>query len=139
MTQFNHIKVVLHDETGIFEVIFKNKSNDAVDEYAAEVLAQGLKLRKANKFNQPVYILIDVTNSGLYSLTYAITRIRENVVQLSDMPRAYFAYITDVKSERIIINQFQYMQNTREKDSREVFGSHERDEAIQWLLSKTEH
>ncbi len=139
MPQFNHIKVIMHDETGVFEFVFKDKSTDAVDEYANAILKYGIRLREENKLNQPIYILIDVTNSGLYSLTYAITRIRENIVQLSDMPRAYFAYITDIKSERIIINQFQYMQNTREKDSREVFGSHERDEAIQWLLSKTEY
>lgn len=137
MAQFKHIIIRKHTNPDIFEIIFKDKSRDAVDEYAEAILEYGMSLRDENKLNRPIYIIVDISQSGLYSLQYALTRIRTNIVQLSDLPRAYFAYITDDHGDRILINQFAFMQNSRSKDSRQVFGSDQRDEAIAWLLTKT--
>lgn len=139
MTEFKHIQFIIHHDPDIFEFIFKNNSTDAINDYVSAMFVMANYLRDENKLHQPIHILVDVAESGLYSLRYALTRIKDDLLsRTQDLPRAYFAYITDDTGDRMLIEQFQYMQNTRQKDSRKVFGTTERDQAISWLLSKTE-
>ncbi len=132
-----HIHVVIHSDPEVYEIKFKNNSDAAVAEYADAILEKGREFLE-QKRTAPIYILIDITQSGLYSLQFAIQYIRRNTEQLSDVPNAYFAYLTDSPSERILIQQFSFFQNTRSRDSRKVFASHAREEAIAWLISNTE-
>lgn len=139
MTQFEYIEFIIHRDPDIFEFKFRNNTTTAINDYISAMFMLLKDRRDQNKLHQPIHVIVDVAESGLYSLRYALTRIKEDLIpHTTDIPRIYFAYITDDSGDRMLIEQFQYMQNTRQKDSRKVFGSDERDKAIDWLLSKTE-
>ena len=138
MSELKYLDVIYHHDPDIVEIIFKNKIPAAVDEYAEVVLQYGTNLIEQNKLDKPIYIIVNVNQSGLYSLNYAMTRIKENVIKLKSLPRAYFAYITDNHDDKLIIERFGYLPNSRNKDTRRVFGSHERETLMEWLLSNKE-
>jgi len=136
MGQFKHIERIIHRNPDIYEYIFKDKTVDAINEYVEAMLLMAQDVKDRGKLDQPLYIIVDVAESGLYSLRYALTRIKENLIpKVNYLPSIYFVYITDDLSDRMLIEQFKYMDNTRAKDSRKVFGTNERDKAITWLLS----
>ncbi|GEM_PF-1498863 len=136
MEKLTYLDWVMHRDPDVFEIIFKDRCNDAINEYVEVMFAILNQIREEHKLDVPLYIMIDTTQSGLYSLRYALTVISKNLIPYAtDIPSIYFAYITDDQVDRNLIEQFRFMQNTRQKDSRKVFGSHEREEAIAWLVS----
>ena len=135
---YQHIEVIQHSAPDIFEVIFIDNSRDAVDEYVDAILKFADTLRKSDKMNHPIWLLIDVTQSGMYSIPYGRAKIGELVKQVGDVPKAYFAYLVEDVKDRYIVENYKHVGNPRQQDMREVFSGAERDKAILWLLSHTE-
>lgn len=135
---YAHLGRIEHQDPPIFEVIFKDNTRSAVDEYIQAILIFSDGLRESNRLDRPIYMLIDVTQSGIYSLSYSRQKIGELVQKIGDIPKAYFAYLVDDTQDRFVIESFQYTGNPRQKDTRRVFTGAERDQAIAWLLTNTE-
>ncbi len=138
MTEYDHIEVILHDDPAIFEVIFKDNSRAAVDDYVQAIHVFAEQLRAKNALDKPIWMLIDVTQSGLYSLQYSRAKVAELIKQIQDIPKAYFAYLVENHNDRYVIENFSMTSNPRQQDVRMVFSGAERDRAITWLLSNTE-
>ena len=137
MQQGEHLDVTYHESPDIVEVVFKDKSEDAIDEYVDVVVRYANQLRAQNKLDQSILIIMDITQSGLFSIKYSVEKISEIIPQMHDMPDAYFAYITDKPDERFMIERLNYFESTRKQDIRKVFRSEERAAAMAWLTSNT--
>jgi len=135
---YKHLNIINHEDPPVFEVIFADNSRSAVDEYVEAVLQFAESLRGTEAMNRPIWLLIDVTQSGIYSLQYSRTKIGELVKQINDIPKAYFAYLVEDAQDRYVIENFSMTGNPRQKDTRQVFTGAERDKAIMWLIEQTE-
>lgn len=135
---YQHLELIIHSDPDIFELIFKDNTRSAVDEYIQVLLEHAEHLRSVGEMTAPIPIIIDVTQSGIYSLPYSRVKIAELTTQVQDMPRAYFAYLISHEQDRFIIENFNYTGNTREKDTRQVFTGAQRGKAVAWLLSHME-
>lgn len=135
MTSYSHINTKYHTDPDILEVIFMDSGRKAVDEYAQVVLEYAQYLRDNNKLNQSVYIILDITQSGMYPINYGIKKLSEMLDHISDLPKTYGIYITDDSNDRYMIEQLGHFDSTRKQDSRRIFGSNERENGIEWLLS----
>jgi hypothetical protein len=135
MEQQNHVNVTYHSMPDILEVVFNNNSTSAVDEYWVALEKYVKHLQAQDQLDQPIRIIIDITQSGLYSISYTIVRVKRSPLAVLNLPRTYIVYFTDDVKERFLIDRFSETPNTRAKDSRRVFSSREREIALKWLLS----
>jgi len=135
---YQHIEVIQHSDPDIFEVVFANNSREAVDEYVDAILNFAESVRKSDKMNHPIWLLIDVTQSGMYSIPYGRAKIGELVKQVGDVPKAYFAYLVKDASDRYIVENYKHVGNPRQQGIRKAFSGVERDKATAWLISQTE-
>lgn len=138
MATYNHLTVVYHESPEILEVIFSDNSRDAVDEYVQVLLDYVQYWKEKRISDQPAYIILDVSKSGMYPINYGTTALGKIINELADLPLAYGAYITDSTNDRYMIERLRYFPSTRRQDTRRVFTSAEREQAIKWLLSNTD-
>ena len=138
MSNYEHIVVTIHENTDILEVYFKDNTRNAVDEYIALILQYAEDIRQANKMNVPIRILIDVSESGMYSAAYGVSAFSKIIPQISDIPKTYLAYLVGNPQDRFIIDGARHLSSTRNQDNRRVYTPVEKDKAIAWLLSHTE-
>ncbi len=134
---YEHLEVIVHNDPDILEIIFKKNTRPAVDEYVQVMLSYTNGIREAGKLETPIYMIIDVSHSGMYPLNYGTAEVAKIIPKLKDIPKAYFAYIVDHSQDSFIIEQLKHFSSTRNQDSRRTFTGAERDKAVRWLLSNT--
>ena len=135
---YKHLEVIYHQSPEIAEIIFKNNTRSAVDDYVQAILAYGDYVRAEDKLNQAIHIMIDVSQSGMYPVKYGSSEVAKVLPQLADLPKAYFAYLVDNSQDSFLIEQLRHFPSTRNQDNRKTFKATQRDEAIAWLLSNTD-
>jgi hypothetical protein len=138
MTEGKNLHIVYHEDPDILEVIYKNNSEAAVDEYVDVLLDYVDRLRQANKLDRPLLIIVDLTDSGMFPLIYGTSTVSKILPRLEDVSTMRLAYITDSPEDRFAIKGLGTLSSTRKQDTRTVFRSEERDAAIGWLLSNKE-
>lgn len=137
MSTYEHLELIYHQDPDILEIIFKKNTRPAVDEYVQAMLSYANDMREMGKLDQPIYMIIDVSQSGMYPLNYGTAEIAKIIPKLKGIPNAYFAYIVDHSQDSFIIEQLKHFSSTRNQDSRRTFTGADRDKAIEWLLSNT--
>jgi len=135
MADYQHLTPIYHTNPDILEIQFHSNSRAAVDEYIQMILEYANSLREEDKLDTPLYMIIDVSKSGMYSLSYGTAQITKIIPQLRDLPTTYAVYFADATQDKFMVEQLQYFPSTRSKDTRRVYSSHQREEAIEWLIS----
>lgn len=137
MPEGTHLDVVYHTDPEILEVIYKNNSEAAVDEYVEVLLGYLDQLRQKNALNRPMHMIVDISKSGMFPLIYGTTTVSKIIPRLKDIPVIYFAYITDSPQDRFVIRRLTTFDSARKQDIRKVFRSEEHHAAMEWLISNT--
>jgi len=113
---------------------FYAKSRDAVDKYLtlADPDIQGHI--DAGNVDKPMFYVIDVSRSGMFSVNYMRQRVNKLVGEKPKMPVSYIAYVTDEPQDSILVNLIDALTARQLAHTRKIFAADKFDDAIDWLI-----
>lgn len=126
--------VHFYEENGIYVCVFYKNSRQAVDDYSQA--AWKMLQAQAAEYGAPRSncFLIDVTQSGMFSVTYAAQRMTTLFKNAAfTMPEQYVAYVTSNLADDMIVRMMNGLTLRNMQHTRRVFHDKQRDEAFEWL------
>lgn len=135
----NEARLVDHtyDEINAIHIFYvKDKSRKAVDVYIRylDKIAESI----ADAPPPILRMVLDIRETGVFPLKYLFSKLKETNQKYPFVPPTYVAYITDSSGDTSLINMLQYAQSIKQTNYRQIFAPDQYDEAIAWLISKTE-
>lgn len=118
-------------EHDIHEWIFAESSRQGMDEYIASIYEIYDDYLKGKP---DVLILLDISQSGMLPIKYASLIMEKTFKELSPFPKTYVAYLSSELADKSLVNIMDYTASR--KVNRLYFPLEDRDQAIEWLLSK---
>lgn len=124
--------VTLEIVDGVHIFRFKDSSRRACKAY---VEMAGVKLREwIEKYDRrPFPLILDISKSGLFSVSYVKELTAKNFQTLPFLPEIYLAYMTDSAQDIMIIGTLDPMARNQLNNTRRVFSTKDMDKAIDWL------
>lgn len=120
---------------GVAVYRFKDNTRYAVDQYLDLVDADVTAHIEAGHVDTPMCYVIDVSQSGMYSINYMRGKAEIYVSRHDKFPENYIAYVTDDLNDSILVNMLNAMAQRGLSNTRKLFKSDVLDEAIDWLLT----
>jgi len=114
---------------------FYKNTRDAVDQYLTIISADTDTHIEAGNVDKPMTYVLDISQSGMYSLNYMRTRAATLIKQKEKLPENYIAYVTDKPNDAILVNMLNALATHDLESTRKIFKTEELDQAIDWLLA----
>ena len=119
---------------GISVFRFYKNTRDAIDQYLTMIDAEMNEHIHAGHVDKPMIYVLDVSQSGMYSLNYMRTRAAELIKQKEKLPENFIAYVTDNPNDTILVNMLNALAVRDLESTRKIFKTEDLDLAIDWLL-----
>lgn len=127
-------------ERDIIVYRFYKSSRLAVDQYLS-IVDPDIEAHIATYgYDDPMFYVLDVSRSGMFSVNYMRERVNEVVKRHQKTPLSYIAYVTDNPADSVLVNMIDALTARQLEHTRKVFAAQQFDDAIDWLLStRTQH
>lgn len=124
-----------HTDQDYHEVIFRQASRRVVDAYLQQMQAMTARVQSGELNNRYMRILLDFSPKGMFPIRYAQERLLPMVKQSpgAQSITLYVAYIATNPIDVSLIRSFFML--IADDNTRRIFAPHERERAIEWLLS----
>lgn len=113
---------------------FYKNSREAVDTYLTLVDPDIGAHVEAVGGDKPMFYVIDVSRSGMFSVNYMRQRVDKLVGERPAVPVSYIAYITENPNDSILVNLINALTARQLAHTRKIFLADQFDEAIAWLV-----
>jgi len=130
MTQ-EYIEVEYIDGVTLYR--FLSNSRDAYDEYLRKFKAEMQKHVDAGKQDQPYPFILDVSNSGMFSINYMMQATKPIIASFDPFPENYIAYLTDNMNDSVLIHLLDGLTARGFAHKRKLFHIDDKHKAIEWL------
>jgi hypothetical protein len=114
---------------------FLKNTRAAVDQYLDMADADAYQHEKTKGSDTPMVYIIDVSQSGMYPISYMKQKATSIMAAHDNFPKNYIAYVIDNPSDSMLINVVDAMTARDIENTRRVFKSDQLNEAVQWLSS----
>ena len=114
---------------------FYKNTRDAVDQYLNMIVADTNVHIEAGNVDKPMAYVLDVSQSGMYSLNYMRTRAADFIKQKAKMPENFIAYLTDNPNDTSLVNMLNALARRDLESTRKIFKTEELDQANDWLVT----
>ncbi len=117
----------------IFIYRFYKNTRQAVDDYLKLVDTDIQSHIDTNSADAPMFYVIDVSRSGMFSVNYMRQRVNSIVGAKPRVPVSYIAYVTDNLNDSILVNMIDALTARQLAHTRKIFTADDFDQAIDWL------
>lgn len=131
----SEILVEKDESQGIKIYRFFKNTRSAVDQFLLLFDIDAYEHEETLGADVPILYIIDVSRSGMFSLSY-LQQISKPFIEKHDPSlRAYIAYVIENVNDKILVDMFDAMTARKEYHStRKVFQTKQIDEALKWLV-----
>jgi len=127
--------ITIEQVQGITIYRFRAKSRDAYDEYLRKFKVEMQKHVDAGKQDQPYPYILDVSQSGMFSINYMMQATKPVIASFDPFPENYIAYVTNNMNDLVLINLLNGLTARGFAHKRKLFHIDDIDKAIEWLKS----
>jgi len=128
---------ILVDKLRIRDVIvyrFSKNTRDAVDQYLSLIDDEVQAHIDAGNVDKPMGYVIDVSQSGMFSVNYMRNTASSMVAKREKFPENYIAYVTNNLNDSVLVNMMDAMSKRHLDNTRKLFHIDKLDDAIDWVL-----
>ncbi len=125
------IEVEHVDNVTIYRFIKSNRQ--AFDEYLRLFKAEMQKHVDAGRQDEPYPFILDVSQSGMFSVNYMIQATKPIIASFDPFPENYIAYVTNNMTDAILVNLIDGLTARGFAHKRKLFHIDDLDKAIDWL------
>jgi hypothetical protein len=128
--------VTVETRAGIIYAVFTNNSRQAVDTYIDQMIIVMEKHIASAGVNVPMRTLLDVTQSGMFSVKYASTVVTERLQAYPSRPEQFYAYVVNSMQDEAVIQMMDAILARRLQHQRRVYTADQYDAAVAWLQDR---
>lgn len=114
---------------------FLSNSRQAYDEYLAKFKVEMQNHVDAGKQDEPYPFILDVSQSGMFSLNYMMQATKPIIASFDPFPENYIAYLTDNMNDSVLINMLDSLTARGFAHKRKLFHVDDKQKAIEWLMT----
>lgn len=128
------IEISKHDP--VYVVTFYDNSRSTVDSYFDLIMPELLAHIEKTSIDCPFLLVLDISQSGMFSLHYANQRMTSAFADFEQLPVLFIAYLTSDMHDKILVEMMNSLTARKIAHTRQIFPANGLDSALAWLMSK---